>query len=226
MTELQQIEKTNLRFQARAAIRAQIVTGGLRPGDIYPVNYFSAQLGVSATPAREALLDLANEGLIELVRNRGFRIVELSDRDLDEILEIRLLLEVPAIRKAAGCLDPEEISACLRLAELAEESVAKGDLSGFVSADRDFHLRMMAPANNGRLIELIGQLRDQARLPGLQSAARTVSLAIAGEEHRSILRAVASGDADVAERLLRDHLAHTRAEWAGKPASSTNDGDH
>jgi DNA-binding GntR family transcriptional regulator len=216
MPELAQLRTANLRQQAHAAIQAQISTGGIEPGQIYPVAYFSSQLGVSATPVREALFDLVHEGLVELVKNRGFRVVELSEHDLDEIFELRLLLELPAIRQAAGRLTPEFVAECAGYVEATKKSAAVGDLIGFLSADKEFHLRMLAPLENQRLVDQISRLRDQARLPGLQSLAEAGTLVVAADEHDRILAAVEKGNADVAEKRLRSHLQHTRGIWAGR----------
>lgn len=215
-TPLEQLQPTNLRQLARAAIQAQIASGGVQAGNIYPVTHFASQLGVSATPVREALFDLAHDGLVELVRQRGFRIVELSDHDLDEIFELRLLLEVEAIRKAAGRLSEDDVNECSKYAEETGKCAAAGDLVGFLSADRDFHLRMLTPVDNRRLVDMIARLRDQARLPGLQSLVEAGTLSSAADEHREILVAVKAGDADRAEALMRSHLQHTRGIWAGR----------
>jgi DNA-binding GntR family transcriptional regulator len=212
--ELPQLQRTNLRQQARVAIQAQIVTGGVEAGQIYPVGYFSTQLGVSATPVREALFDLAHEGLVELVRNRGFRIVELSDHDLDEIFELRLMLEVPATRMAAGLLSDEDVAESAKLARATEEYAVEGDLARFLAADRDFHLRLIAPLQNRRLVETIARLRDQVR--GLRSLGEAANLSAAAEEHHRLLQAVARGNADESETRMRTHLQHTRGIWAGR----------
>jgi DNA-binding GntR family transcriptional regulator len=216
MPELAQLRPENLRQQARAAIQAQISTGGIEPGQIYPVAYFASQLGVSATPVREALFDLVHEGLVELVKNRGFRVVELSDQDLDEIFELRLLLELPAIRQVAGRLTTDDVAECALYVQATKKSAAAGDLVGFLAADREFHLRMLTPLENRRLVEQIARLRDQARLPGLQSLAEAGTLIAAADEHERILAAVEKGNADLAEERLRSHLQHTRGIWAGR----------
>jgi DNA-binding GntR family transcriptional regulator len=215
MPGLAQLRPENLRQQAFAAIQAQISTAGIEPGQIYPVSYFASRLGVSATPVREALFDLVHEGLMELVKNRGFRVVELTEHDLDEIFELRLLLELPAIRRAAGRLTPEDIAACEESVEATKRSAAAGDLVGFLSADREFHLRTLAPLENRRLVDQIARLRDQARLPGLQSLAEAGTLIAAADEHAGILAAVAKGNADLAEKRLHSHIQHTRGIWAG-----------
>jgi DNA-binding GntR family transcriptional regulator len=213
-TDLPQLDRTNLRQQARVAIQAQIVTGGIEAGRIYPVAFFASQLGVSATPVREALFDLAHDGLVELVRNRGFRILGLSDHDLDEIMELRLMLEVPAIRSCAGRLSPEGLETCARLMRETEEYAASGDLANFFSSDRDFHLGLLEPLENRRQFDMIRRLREQAR--GLRLLAESNYLLAAADEHHQLLDAMASGEGERAEALMRAHLQHTRGIWIGR----------
>ena len=86
-SSLLRLEASSLRERAAASIRNGITTGEIRAGELYSVPTLAARLGVSATPVREAMLDLANEGLVEAVRNRGFRVVELvANRRLAELV--------------------------------------------------------------------------------------------------------------------------------------------
>src|SRR4051812_40547668 len=87
----------HLRDQVANALRAALIAGELRPGEVYSAPALAAEYGVSATPVREAMLDLAREGLVEAVRNKGFRITEMTERDLDEFTEIRALIEIPTV---------------------------------------------------------------------------------------------------------------------------------
>jgi len=200
---------------ARAAIRAHIITGQLRPGVIYPVSYFASRLGVSATPVREALLDLSNVGLVELARNKGFRIPKLSEHELDEIFELRLMVEAPAISHAASKLTREDERECARLATNIEDCAARGDLVGFLEADRNFHATLIKPLGNTRLVRLVNELRDGARLWALPDLGNSEALQTSAREHGEILRAVVRGDPEEAYRLAVRHLEHTRGLWAG-----------
>ena len=99
----------SLRDEAIETLYAAIIAGILRPGVVYSAPTMAAQLGMSATPVREAMLDLVKEGLVETVRNKGFRVVELADAELDELTQVRLLLEVPSVQRiATHGLDPTE----------------------------------------------------------------------------------------------------------------------
>src|SRR6185312_16792620 len=93
--------RMSLRQQVTEALRGAVVSGVMEPGELYSAPNLAAMLGVSATPVREAMLDLAKEGLIEAVRNKGFRVIELTDAELDQLTELRSLLEVPTVAAIA-----------------------------------------------------------------------------------------------------------------------------
>jgi DNA-binding GntR family transcriptional regulator len=213
------LKRSSLRAQASEVIRAGIVAGQFEPGEIYSANTIADQLGVSATPIREAMLDLANSGLVEPVRNRGFRILTMADKDLDEISELRLLIEPPTMRKVVDLATDEEIAG-LDASVLAIETAASDqDVAAFLVADRKFHLALLDLAGNARLSRLVEQLRDQTRLLGLRGLA-VESLSASAHEHREILEALRERRADDAVELMRVHLEHTRGVWAGLPEQS------
>ncbi|HXW78931.1 MAG TPA: GntR family transcriptional regulator [Acidimicrobiales bacterium] len=206
-----------LRSQAIRAIRAAIIVGELAPGEVHSARELAAAWGISATPVREAFLELARERLVEPVQNRGFRIVEVSEEDLREIAQLRVFVEVPAVGGVTGLLDDEAKSELSALVDEIETSAGKGDLSGYLDADRRFHIRLVEPLQNRRLAELLGLWRDQARLWGMRRLVQEDSLLATACEHRAILGAVTSGKRADVERLMREHLRHTRGLWAGLP---------
>lgn len=209
------LDVPNLRRQALARLRGGIVTGQIEAGRLYPISLFASQLGVSATPVREALLDLAKEGLVEVVRNRGFRVVRLTERDLDEIFQLRLMLEVPAIRAICGKLTPEQLAEHRRDAKAITKCARERDLSGFLECDRVFHMGLLARTKNRRLCAIVAQLRDLARLYGLPSLLGSKVFIGSADEHMELLRALEAGDKTRAVRLMTRHLEHTRDIWAG-----------
>src|ERR1700754_2820324 len=94
--------RTSLREQVSEALRAALVSGELRAGGVYSAPGLAERFGVSATPVREAMLDLAKAGLVEAVPNKGFRVTELTERGLDEDTAIRALLEPPTVAEGAA----------------------------------------------------------------------------------------------------------------------------
>jgi DNA-binding GntR family transcriptional regulator len=211
-----QLRSVSLREQAREAVRTRILLGQIEPGQVESVINVAAALGVSITPVREAIMDLANLGMVEVIRNRGFRVPVLSDHDLDEIFRLRTMVEVPAMAEVAQVVDKASLPRFRQLAEQITDAARDGDLSAFLELDRQFHLGLLELLGNHRLVALVGQLRDQARMQGLQRLADRGELTHSGEEHIAIVDAIESGDAELTAELVRKHLTHSRGIWAGR----------
>ena len=85
--------RRSLREEITELLRAAVMAGELEPGVTYSAPSLAEQFGVSATPVREAMLDLEKEGLVEIVRNKGFRVTSPSPEELDDVTELRVLVE-------------------------------------------------------------------------------------------------------------------------------------
>jgi DNA-binding GntR family transcriptional regulator len=211
--------RQSLRHQVAHALRAALIAGEMRPGVLYSAPALAEKFGVSATPVREAMLDLANEGLVEAVRNKGFRVTELSNEELDDITDVRMLIEVPTIADIARHCDEDAAAAVEELRGLAREIEAlavEPDLIGYLEADRQFHLRLLALSGNQQLVEVVGRLRSRSRLYGLQGLADRGELQGSAREHEELVDLVLARDADAAGALMRRHIAHVRGDWAGE----------
>lgn len=211
-----QLKSVSLRQQAREALRTRIVLGQIEPGRVESVINVASELGVSVTPVREAVMDLANLGMVEIIRNRGFRVPVLTDHDLEEIFRLRTMLEVPAMVELAQLADRAPLTRFRQLAEQLTDAARQGDLVSFLDLDRQFHLGLLELLGNRRLVEMVGQLRDQARMQGLQKLADHGELTQSGEEHIAIVDAVEAGDGELTAELVRKHLTHSRGIWAGR----------
>ncbi|MFI6724903.1 GntR family transcriptional regulator [Streptomyces sp. R-74717] len=204
----------HLRDQVANALRAALIAGDLRPGVIYSAPALAAEFGVSATPVREAMLDLAREGLVEAVRNKGFRITELTDQDLDDFTELRAMIEVPTVGRIARMGKVRELKALRPLALAIVAAAAEHDIIGYLEADRRFHLELLSLAGNRRLVEEVGNLRKRSRLFGLNRLDATGQLTASAEEHVQLLDLVIAGDAQRAEACMLAHMSHVRSIWA------------
>ncbi|MFJ9645963.1 GntR family transcriptional regulator [Streptomyces sp. NPDC004244] len=216
-----------LRDQVGHALRAALIAGELRPGSVYSAPGLAAELGVSATPVREAMLDLAREGLVEPVRNKGFRITEVSERDLDQYTELRTMIEVPTVAKVTRMATKEQLEELRPIAEEIVASAREHNLIGYLEADRRFHLTLLGLAGNERLVETVGDLRKRSRLYGLTGLDEAGKLVSSAEEHLELLDLMLAGDAEGAAECMRRHLGHVRSLWAearnepvGRPPST------
>jgi DNA-binding GntR family transcriptional regulator len=207
----------SLREQVAHALRAAVVAGKMRPGIVYSVPTLAERFGVSITPVREAMLDLAKEGLLDVVRNKGFRVTELSDDDLDELTELRALIEIPTVAQLASSIESGEVEALRPLAQAIVDSAEHGDLIRYLEEDRRFHVQLLAHAGNRRLVKVVSGLRSQARLYGLDQLVQQGRLVTSAAEHHELLDALAAGDADQTEAVMRRHIGHVRGIWAAVP---------
>jgi DNA-binding GntR family transcriptional regulator len=212
-------ERQSLRQQVAHALRAALVAGEMRPGVLYSAPMLAEKFGVSATPVREAMLDLTGEGLVEPVRNKGFRVTELSERDLDEITSLRTLIEVPTVAEVARRMDDElrpQVEALREGAREIEILAVRRDLIAYVEADRRFHLALLDLAGNRHLVSVIANLRARSRLYGLQRLADRGELGASAREHEQIIDLVLRGDAEGVAALMERHIGHVRGTWAGR----------
>jgi DNA-binding GntR family transcriptional regulator len=190
-------------------IRSSVVNGDLVPGSLHSVAELADDLGVSRTPVREALIELASRGMVRFERNRGVRILQTSIHDLEEIFEIRRMLEVPAARRAAARMTPAEVRGLRgRLASM-ERAAAAGDESRLWTHDRAFHHALLLASGNRRLAEYVDTLRDMVLVRGVTTAGRGRSLEAIVAEHRAVLERVEAGDAEGAAAALGEHIGRT-----------------
>jgi DNA-binding GntR family transcriptional regulator len=206
----------SLREQVSRALEAALVAGELSPGAIYSAPGLAERFGVSATPVREAMLDLVKDGFVEVVRNKGFRVLEISESDLDQISQIRLLLEVPATAQASTVLSPASFEMLADLAREITAAAGRGDVIRYLDADRRFHIELISALGNPRLTELVDRFRLQTRLFGLDDLARAGRLIDSAHEHHQLLATMQAGDVEATKRLMSAHIGHSRGLWAGR----------
>ena len=214
-------ERSSLRNDIAATLQAAIVAGEMVPGVTYSAPQLARQFGVSATPVREAMLDLVKEGLVTTIRNKGFQVVELSDQQLDELTELRLLIEVPTVGKiAATGLSPGVAD---QLRQLATDIERAGDERDFVDhnkTDMRFHELLLSQSDNAELVRIVMSLRRRSRLYGVAELADRDELAPTLREHTELIDLIEARDVVGAERLMAQHVGHVRAEWARRPLDS------
>lgn len=216
MNTISQLKQTNLRDQALAVLKLRLISGDIKPGVIYSAAALATELGVSNSPVREAMLTLVNHGLMEAVRNRGFRVVPLSDRERKNIYDLRIMLEVPTMgRLAKLSISKEQEKTFLAIAREIVNCAKDSDIAGYLDADRRFHLGLLNLLENEQLTAIVENLRDQTFQYGLKALTRNGELVSSAEEHLAILDAIVKGNQEMAEDLMAKHLGHIRGNWAG-----------
>ena len=190
------------------ALRDRILAGSIPPGARLRQAALAEELGVSRTPLREALRRLSAEGFVELAPNQGATVTQLDLGDMRHAWTARIALEPGAARVAAQDHGPEGI-ARMRLA-VEQQRTAGADRTAGFAANREFHIALVAASGNPHLTRFIETLwvpRIGAPIYRAQAAEAPPAMAAWAEEHDRITDAVATGDADLAERLTRTHIA-------------------
>ena len=207
----------SLREHVHRALVAALVTGELEPGELVSVPTLAARFDVSATPVREAVLDLERRGFLEAVRNKGFRVTRVSDETLRHVAAVRLVIEPVWMERLAGSFPVGRLPELRALADEIVECARAGDLIAYLQADQAFHLRLTALLGNPVAGEIVSDLRDRARLLGLSAMVAGGTLAGSAQEHHELLDLLAAGDGPGARALMERHIGHSLGMWAGRP---------
>lgn len=196
----------SLEEQVTETLEAEILTGKLAAGTSLTEQSLSVRLGVSRTPIRAALHTLAEEGLINLIPNKGAVVVGVTREDLIDIYRIRMRLEGLASALAAERISPEELATLRESVELAEFYISKNDAEHLKELDTQFHAIIYRASGNRMLNKTLSELHRNI------TSYRKMSLAVPGRlersvgEHREILAAIEERDAERADRLTSAHV--------------------
>lgn len=187
-------------------LEEEILNGDLKKGDTLTENSLSSRLGVSRTPVRAALHHLAEEGLVKIEANRGVTVVGVSESDLIDIYTIRMRLEGLASRQAAKNISAKDLEELRESVELSEFYIRKRDTEHLKELDSKFHEIIYRASSNPRLDKILSELHRNIRVYRKLSLSVSDRLERSVEEHREILSAIESGNADEADRLTTDHI--------------------
>ncbi|MFE5791904.1 GntR family transcriptional regulator [Streptomyces sp. NPDC056503] len=201
------VRRHSVRGQILDALRTALVAGELRPGEVYSAPALGERFGVSATPVREAMQRLAVEGAVEVVPNRGFRVVVRTPRELAELAEVRALIEVPVMLRLARTVPAGRWAALRPLAEATGAAAARGDRAHYAETDRAFHRAVLALAGNEQLLVIADDLHRRSQWPLLSAPApRHADLVADAAEHSALLDALGARNLPVVEALVREHF--------------------
>jgi DNA-binding GntR family transcriptional regulator len=214
------LELRSLQLQIHDRLLRQVLRGELQPGERISPPEIAARLGVSITPVRDAVNLLAAEGLVNIAPRRGTVVSPVSPSDIDELYEIRLMIEPPAAATASERASAEDIERMRELAERLESSPAGteqtvDDLKAYLrenAVEADFHAAIVRYTGNRRLTAIYDGLRTHVLV------ARTIFPRLyRGQphrrgEHQRILEAIAAHDGDRARAAMVSHLERALAD--------------
>ena len=190
-------------------LRDAILTGKLVPGERLMENQLAEKLGVSRTPVREALRMLELENLVELVPRKGAQVLDMSEKDIINILEVRSALEGLATSVACKKMTKEDLQQLKNMEVDFEKAVADNDVEHFVDIDEDFHDLIFAATENDKLINIFRNLRIQLyRYRMAQAKNNETSMSTIVAHHRSIIRAIENHDAEEGAAIAQGHIKY------------------
>lgn len=203
----------------RSVLRRAILNGEMASGERLVQAEMAAMLDVSTTPVREALRDLATEGLVQFDPHRGAIVTELSEVDLRDIYELRLILEPIAMRQAADKLSPALIE---RLRRLHQHMLDEPFSAEWVDRNRVFHMAVYETAASPRLATIIRNLQDASVMyVGASLQSHPALRDGANHDHGAILDALEKQDVEAAVKAVEKHLRTSIVAFErGEPAGS------
>jgi GntR family transcriptional regulator, rspAB operon transcriptional repressor len=208
---LSKIEKPeSLAKKVQRALRMSILNNDLIPNVIYNEKSIAKDLGISRTPVREALLELSSKRLVKFLPQKGVVINTFTFQEIDDAFEIRTALEVFSVQKICmGPGIPDTGSLEKSLAE-QQKSLASGDETRFMEADRQFHIGFTRLTQNQYLIDMMQDIRDIMHLMGFKALGIHGRMQTVVQEHRKVLTAVQQKNVSDAMEAMTRHLEKSR----------------
>lgn len=198
--------------QAYEHIRNQIMNLGFKPGEYITDTQIANDLSISRTPVREAFHRLEKEGLLINDPRRGWKIYTLTLKDINEIFDLKGVIEGMIARKAALCQD-EQLRDALRNVMQQMDDADKGtDANEWLKADIDLHKILFRMAGNDRAQEITENLNVQWHRIRIGFVALQGRTRRSSSEHRAFIESILAGNGEEAELLMRTHLDQVRDE--------------
>lgn len=191
-------------------LRQAILKGELKPGERLMEIALADKLGVSRTPIREAIRKLELEGLVTMIPRRGAQVANITEKDLNDVLEVRICLENMAIEKACNCMTEENLQQLQRAGRNFDRMIAGGDLTKLTEADVAFHEIIYQASDNARLIQVLYNLREQIYRYRIEYLKEEDIRKLLAKEHEDIYQALKDRDVKRAQEITYTHIENQR----------------
>ena len=192
-----------------ASLRESILSGEFPAGSLHSIYRLADLLEVSRTPVREAVLRLADIGLVTIERNRGVRIRGVSVADIRSVFELRLMIEVPAAAYAAAHASDDDVRVLEAELDAMRAASAASDEQQFTAHDRALHHAISSILGNQRAQQEVAALRDSIQTRGASTLHRSRGMPEILGEHVPIVEAIAARDPRAAAAHMEEHLVST-----------------
>jgi DNA-binding GntR family transcriptional regulator len=203
------------------ALREAIVRGDFAPNQRLVEADLSAHFSASRANVRAALIELANEGLVERVQNRGARVRSISVEEAVEISEVRLVLESLCAEKAAKRIKADEIRELKGIGRAMRKAVAGGDVVGYSQLNEELHRRIREIGGQRTAAQVLERLRAQSVRHQFRLAMRPGRPAVSLPQHLALIDAICAHEVDEAHEAMRRHLESVIAALTSSPEPET-----
>ena len=197
--------------RAYERIRHDIITCAIAPGTEISEPQLCTQYRLGKAPVRMALIRLAHDGLLRAIPRRGYMVTPITLKDIQDVFELRLMLEPAAARMAAGRVDAQRLRTLDEACRPGYQSADIKSITRFLEANKSLHVAIAQATGNSRLGSMVAQLLDEiTRLLHLALGLRNRCQELQ-HEHRALLKALVRGDGETAERISREQIEAARS---------------
>ncbi|MBQ7360268.1 MAG: GntR family transcriptional regulator [Lachnospiraceae bacterium] len=192
-------------------LRQAILTGELKPGERLMEIHLANRLGVSRTPIREAIRKLELEGLVTMIPRRGAEVAEITEKSLQDVLEVRRALDALSVELACDRITEEDLEQLEKACKTFEETIEGKDLKKIAQADVALHDIIVKATGNTRLVQMVNNLSEQMyryRFEYIKDESNHQRLV---EEHRVIFECLKRKDKETASQTAKLHIDNQEA---------------
>ncbi|MFD7179693.1 GntR family transcriptional regulator [Streptomyces sp. NPDC059904] len=221
-------QRKRLPEEVGSYVRELIISGGVRAGEFLRIEPIAAAVGVSNTPAREAMLTLQSEGMVQLVPRRGFMVAPFTQQDVRDLFWIQAQLASELAARAAKRITPQQVARVEAILAEHEKAIEVGNEAGIADLGHVFHREINLAADSHRLTMLLNSAVQH--VPNRFYATIEGQVAATRKEHPLLLDALRRGRADEAKALMERHIIQgathlidaleQRGMWGMKEAAS------
>ena len=191
-------------------LRRAILKGELKPGERLMEIALAERLGVSRTPIREAMRKLEMERLVIMIPRRGAQVANITEKDLNDVLDVRIALENMVIEKACQYMTEEEMDLLMQAAEQFRNMLEQGNLIELAEADVAFHEIIYKAAHNDCLNQVINNLREQIYRYRMEYLKEEDMRKVLVKEHEEIYQSIRNRDVKRAQEISFHHVENQR----------------
>jgi DNA-binding GntR family transcriptional regulator len=210
--KLEKIEKpASVDDTAYLQIKQAILDCVLAPGAPLVETRLAKELGVSRTPVRRAIARLEQEGFVTPDVSKGYKVAEISLRDLEEMYQLREILECHLIRETAHQFTQDELAQMESTLQAADQDLERDDYPAFLATNRAFHHAFDRKYGNQRISDVLDRLDEhvyRAIMWGFRGRGGEAKIQLGYGDHKLVLKAIREGDVESAVSVMRDHLRY------------------